>query len=1036
MQGWHTPYLGLRELPREISAFELQAFFTFSPTERELIERRRGEHHKLGLALHIGFVRMSGRPLNSVRAVPAALLRHLGQTLDIEAPDVASLRALYTRGRTLFDHQQQACEVLGFAWMSEHQRRALVRILRDEVAHTADRERLLLRARHWLYEHRLIIVHERAIRTLVAAALAELEAATAASIQAAAPASTLKQWATAVAASRPDGQHCQSWLWSAPAKHSTRQIAEVLERIAFLNDLGLDRHLGELNDTLVRRYARRMATRPPSISARIKEPARTVEMACFLRYCLLTATDQFILMFQRRVADLWRQCADDAVAPIDWSRQYQLLLQELAELAQEEAGTAELRMRLLELVAARRAQKAPSRASGIRRQLIASIAPVRSLLVAAGTLSWTATGEHPALQALDILRMQYAAGDKTLPVDVTAARLGAAWRQDIADTDRERAFRALEVATLFALRRGLRNGSIWIEHSLSFRGRERLFIPQERWAVEARRHYARLQLPAKAAPFLAPLLERVRAGVDAVATAVRAGALRVDDELHLAPLAAEDEDPEVSRLRSRLDQRIGEVQLPEVILAVDAQVRFSWIMLGREPRSGQELLMVYAGILAHGTSLTAAECARMIPQLSATSIRQAMRWAGDERRLALACQAVLEYMQRQPIAATWGRADLASSDMMSLETSRRVWQARQDPRRQTASIGIYSHVKDRWGIFHAQPIVLNERQAGAAIEGVVRQEKVETTQLAVDTHGYTDFAMSLARLLGFDLCPRLRELKQRHLFVPRGVKVPGEIAAVCEATIDTALIEEHWDSLVHLAASVISRPRQRGDGAGPVRLGRPRRPDLRRRRAAGQAAAHGVPGRLLRQRGLPPRAAPGPQPRRGGQCIQARDLHRPCGASAGQEGRRDAGGGRRAEPAGQHRDGMEHGADAGGAGSVGQQAADRAAGADGRIAPTRLEGINLRGRLPLPAGALRGPDPAVTNRGENKRLRLRSPPQTGAQRPIGGPTETHCLTSTCVRAQSEPRASARSAGGREPSLFALKSNGPPSPKTLCANPAS
>ena len=63
--------------------------------------------------------------------------------------------------------------------------------------------------------------------------------------------------------------------------------------------------------------------------------------------------------------------------------------------------------------------------------------------------------------------------------------------------------------------------------------------------------------------------------------------------------------------------------------------------------------MAYAGILAHGTSLTARECARMIPQLSATSIRQAMRWAGDERRLAQACQAVLEFMQRHPIAATW-----------------------------------------------------------------------------------------------------------------------------------------------------------------------------------------------------------------------------------------------------------------------------------------------------------------------------------------------------------------------------------------------
>lgn len=116
---------------------------------------------------------------------------------------------------------------------------------------------------------------------------------------------------------------------------------------------------------------------------------------------------------------------------------------------------------------------------------------------------------------------------------------------------------------MFAQRRAVRNGSVWIEHSLSFRGRERLFIADERREVEARRHYARLQMPAKAENCLAPLLERVRAGVDAVPVAVRTSALRVDDELHLAPLAADDEGPEVTKLRSRLDQRIGEVQLPE-----------------------------------------------------------------------------------------------------------------------------------------------------------------------------------------------------------------------------------------------------------------------------------------------------------------------------------------------------------------------------------------------------------------------------------------------------------------------------------------
>jgi TnpA family transposase len=530
-----------------------------------------------------------------------------------------------------------------------------------------------------------------------------------------------------------------------------------------------------------------------------------VEVACFLRYCLFTTTDQLILMVQRRIADLWRQAAADVPATVNWAAMYKTLLGELVALsAQGAVPDAELRARLEALITETQKRKPPSRASLVREGLIDGIRPVRSLLVAIAKLPWQATGEHPAIEYLAKLQALYLKGSRKLPVEVVAPSLGMIWQVSISSPDRERAFQALEVATLFALRRAVRNGSVWIEHSLSFRGRARLFFTDERWQAESKKHYARLSLPSKAATFLKPLLARVTAGVDAVAAAARSGVLRVDDELHLSPLPAEDEDPEVTKLRAALDHRIGEVQLPEVILAVDAQVRFSWIMLGREPRSTDELLMVYAGIMAHGTSLTAVECARMIPQLSATSIRQAMRWARDERRLSQACQAVLEFMQRHPIAATWGRSDLASSDMMTMETTKRVWQARLDPRRNTPSIGIYSHVKDRWGIFHAQPFVLNERQAGVAIEGVIRQEKLETSQLAVDTHGYTDFAMSHARLLGFDLCPRLKELKQRHLFVPRGTKVPAEIAAVCEANVDVALIEKHWDSLVHLAASVMS----------------------------------------------------------------------------------------------------------------------------------------------------------------------------------------------------------------------------------------
>jgi hypothetical protein len=156
----------------------------------------------------------------------------------------------------------------------------------------------------------------------------------------------------------------------------------------------------------------------------------------------------------------------------------------------------------------------------------------------------------------------------------------------------KQAFRAFEVATLLTLRRALRNGTLWIDHSLAFRSRERLFIPAERWAKERNAYYRRLSLPKSAEVYLEPLIERAQAGVAAVAKAVEAGELKVDDELHLTPLVAEEEDPELVKLRAALDHRIGEAQLPDLLLEVDAQVRFSWIgpvrsrNLSMPPRGG------------------------------------------------------------------------------------------------------------------------------------------------------------------------------------------------------------------------------------------------------------------------------------------------------------------------------------------------------------------------------------------------------------------------------------------------------------------
>src|ERR1700736_4479829 len=133
MDSWHATFLGLRHLTSEVTAFEIEAFYQFAAEECRVIEERRRPELELALALQIGFLRMSGRLLEAVRIVPPLLWKHLGARFNVAAPDLASLRAMYRRAPTLIEHQQLACETLEFHWLSDAQRHALVRALRQEL---------------------------------------------------------------------------------------------------------------------------------------------------------------------------------------------------------------------------------------------------------------------------------------------------------------------------------------------------------------------------------------------------------------------------------------------------------------------------------------------------------------------------------------------------------------------------------------------------------------------------------------------------------------------------------------------------------------------------------------------------------------------------------------------------------------------------------------------------------------------------------------------------------------------------------------
>ena len=806
MQYWQLPYLGIRKVPQELSQFELQAFFMFTPHEQGVILGRRDRLHKLGLALHLGFLRMAGRSLAAFRIVPPALLSHLGTVLNLDTPDIASLRSLYRREKTLFEHQQLACEILGFARMSEHQRRALVRFLRQESEWEFDRDRLLNRTRQWLYENQLLIEHERSLRSLIDKAIEENETALAAVIQTSLPAPVLKRWAQTLEGRHEGPDHpVQTWLWNSPRRQSVGQLKLQFSKISLLTDLAVPKHpLDALTVQAMRYYAQRLIERPPSAGRRIKEPRRTIEVACFMQVALMNATDTLIAMIRQRIADIWNQAAKSVQSQQAERGQVLVwLAKTVRELAEDATLTeSELRQKLLEAVDKASATRPLSKAAMTREKLLENSRSVRALLARLMELPFESASPHPVLQAMNALRHVYQSKVYRLPTG-RQLELGRIWRDLLIGEDRNRALQAAELATLLGLRRALKNGSVFIAHSFSYRNRESMLIPRAEWDSKRSTYLSKLKLSNDPKEFIEPIVEAVQARVKTLAEAVEAGKVSVNDgEVHLTALAAEPETRETAEARRVLYRQIPEYQLPEVILEVDSHVRFSWNLLGREPRSFEELLLLYAGLLAQATAHSAADISRMMSGLSPVTIKQSMHWLQEEPRLKEANAAVFDFMHRHPIAEHWGRADLASADMMSLETSRLLWSARVDPRRRTKSMGMYSHVWHRWGILYNQPVILNDRQAGPAIEGVLRQDNVDIAQLAVDTHGYTDFAMLMAKMLRFDLCPRLRDLRSRKLFVTPEIIVPEILLPVTVRNVHLDGLEAMWSEFTRVIASV------------------------------------------------------------------------------------------------------------------------------------------------------------------------------------------------------------------------------------------
>ncbi|MGF6931131.1 hypothetical protein OKW41_000270 [Paraburkholderia sp. UCT70] len=166
MPGLQFRYVGKDRLPARLSEFDVERYFALTDSDIAAVNERFRRDHRAGVAIQLVFLRASGHTLEHVGTLPRQLLRYVGERLNLSTPTIASLRTLYKRYKTLYEHQLWTCEYLGIASIGPKHWAELEAWMREDATESLTLDELLQHAHCWLYERRVLIPAERKLRDL------------------------------------------------------------------------------------------------------------------------------------------------------------------------------------------------------------------------------------------------------------------------------------------------------------------------------------------------------------------------------------------------------------------------------------------------------------------------------------------------------------------------------------------------------------------------------------------------------------------------------------------------------------------------------------------------------------------------------------------------------------------------------------------------------------------------------------------------------------------------------------------------------
>jgi TnpA family transposase len=809
---------GLFALPT--AEADLIRHWTLEPADLAAVERRRGDHNRLGFALQLCILRYPGRLLRAGETIPALALRFVAD--QVGAPPEA-IAAYSARTQTRYQQLDALREAYGFGHLTPARRQEIGAWLLPVALAVTSPAVVAAALLDEMRRHRLIVPGPSVVEELVAAATTAAERHVARQLTTGLSRAQIEALDALLTTEPGAGTSVLAWARQPPGAPGHRALARLVEALERLRAIGLDPACTEgVHPERLRRLAREGGRFTAQHLRALSPLRRRATLVATVLDTVTRLTDEGVGLFDRAVGRLFRRAEvreQDALlrnarAVNDKVRLLARLGAALIE-AREAKGDLEAAVagavgwdRLAQSVAEAERLARPDRADLPALALRAWPLLHRLGPLFLGTFRLRAVPAAAAtLRAVEALREVYASSGWRWPRSLPTSFLRPAWRDAVQEAGSE-ARRVWEAATLLALRDRLRAGDIWVEGSRQWRAVEDQLIAPALFAAMREAGPLPVAVPATAEAYLAKrraLLDRRLAEIATKAAADRLEDVRIaQGAMRISPLKATTPE-EAEALAERLYGMVPAVRVTDLLAEVDRWTGFSATFTHLHtglPTDDPRVALT--AVLADATNLG---LTRMADACAIASYRQLAWTAGwhlREETYRRALAALVNAQQAQPLAAHFGAADVSSSDGQHFPTGGLgeavgAFNARYG---RNATTLLYTHVSARHAPFHTAAIPPSG-EAAHVIDGLLYHEAdLNSAVHHTDGGGVSDHVFALAHVLGFRFAPRIPNLAERRLYAFGPADTWPALEPFIAGTIDTKLIAAHWDDVLRLAASV------------------------------------------------------------------------------------------------------------------------------------------------------------------------------------------------------------------------------------------